>query len=395
MVAALVRPLEGILEDFQELAASLSTGERIMINHYSTARSLVGIAVLLIVALVSAPSSARTQLKNICRIKGQEENVLRGLGLVVGLNGTGEANDAPTMRAIARAMEIMGNPLSAGGQQSGLEELKKIKNVAMVMVTATIPATGTRRGDKIDCYVSALNGKSLDGGRLTFASLQGPNTTDKRVFALCQGQVVVDNSEQPMVGVVQGGCQMEADVFTPFYTEDGYLTLILDSNHANFQTSALIAETINSQYRESLNYSDDSNTAKEEDLCHARDAANIRVRIPEVYRNDPVSFASDILDIKLYEHEPEARVVVNPRSGSIVIGGDVEIGDVIVSHKNIIVEAVADQRFTALDVDQSNDPKLKQMVDQLNSLKVPTVDMIEIIRGIDRNGKLHGRLIVE
>ncbi len=262
--------------------------------------------------------------------------------MVVGLNGTGEANDVPTMRAIARAMEIMGNPLAATGQQSGLEELKKYKNVAMVMVTATIPATGARRGDKIDCYASALNGKSLFGGRLAFASLQGPNTNDKRVFALCQGQIVVDDPEQPMVGVVQNGCQMEADVFTPFYTEDGYLTLILDSNHANFQTSALIAETINSQYRESLNYSgdSDSNSTQEEDLCHARDAANIRVRIPEVYRNDPVSFASDILDIKLYEHEPEARVVINPRSGSIVISGDVEIGDVIVSHKNIIVEAV-------------------------------------------------------
>jgi flagellar P-ring protein precursor FlgI len=365
-------------------------------NHqFSTPHRLAGCAVLLIIALASGPCWARTQLKNICRVKGQEENVLRGLGLVVGLNGTGEANDGPTMRAIARAMEIMGNPLAGNGQQGSLEELKKIKNVAMVMVTATIPATGARRGDRIDCYTSALNGKSLVGGRLAFASLQGPNTNDKRVFALCQGQVIVDDPDQPMVGVVQNGCQMEADVFTPFYTEDGYLTLILDSNHANFQTSALIAETINSQYRESLNYSGDADTVQEEDLCHARDATNIRVRIPEVYRNDPVSFASDILDIKLYEHEPEARVVVNPRSGSIVISGDVEIGDVIVSHKNIIVEAVSDQRFMALDADQSNDPKLKQMVDQLNALKVPTIDMIEIIRGIDRNGKLHGKLIID
>jgi flagellar P-ring protein precursor FlgI len=365
-------------------------------NHqFSTPHRLAGCAVLLIIALASGPCWARTQLKNICRVKGQEENVLRGLGLVVGLNGTGEANDGPTMRAIARAMEIMGNPLAGNGQQGSLEELKKIKNVAMVMVTATIPATGARRGDRIDCYASALNGKSLVGGRLAFASLQGPNTNDKRVFALCQGQVIVDDPDQPMVGVVQNGCQMEADVFTPFYTEDGYLTLILDSNHANFQTSALIAETINSQYRESLNYSGDADTVQEEDLCHARDATNIRVRIPEVYRNDPVSFASDILDIKLYEHEPEARVVVNPRSGSIVISGDVEIGDVIVSHKNIIVEAVSDQRFMALDADQSNDPKLKQMVDQLNALKVPTIDMIEIIRGIDRNGKLHGKLIID
>ncbi len=356
-------------------------------------RTLRWFAIFLVsctVALPSSPAAARTQLKNICRLKGQEENVLRGLGLVVGLNGTGEANDPATMRALAQAMRIMGD-----GEQGGLEELKKIKNVAMVIVTATLPATGARRGDQIDCYVSALNGKSLAGGRLAFASLLGPNTNDKRVYGLCEGQVIVDNPDQPMVGAVIGGCQVEADIFTPFYSEDGYITLILDRNHANFQTAALIAETINSQYRESLNYSEDDKSAPEEDLCHARDAANIRVRIPEVYRNDPVGFASDVLDIKLYEHEPESRVVINPRAGSIVISGDVEIGDVVVSHKNVVVEAVSTEAFAALDVDQTNDPKLKQLVDQLNSLKVPTVDMIEIIRGIDRDGKLHGRLIIE
>ena len=180
---------------------------------------------------------------------------------------------------------------------------------------------------------------------------------------------------------------------TPFTS--GYITLILDRNHANFQTAALVAETINSQYRESLSYADEGHAKEEEDLCQAHDAANIRVRIPEVYRNDPVGFASDVLDIKLYEHEPESRVVVNPRAGSIVIGGDVEIGDVVVSHKNIVVEAVVTESFRAIDVDKSNDPKLQELVNQLNALKVPTIDMIEIIRGIDRNGKLHGRLIID
>jgi flagellar P-ring protein precursor FlgI len=359
---------------------------------YKSSRKLRLIALVVAggLAIPCQPAAARTQLKNICRLKGQEENVLHGLGLVVGLNGTGEPNDPATMRAIARAMKHLGD-----GEQGDLEEFKKIKNVAMVMVTATIPATGARRGDQVDCYLSALNGKSLVGGRLASAALLGPNTNDKRVYGLCSGQVVVDDTEQPMVGVVLGGCQMEADVYTPFFSEDGYITLIVDRNHANFQTAALVAETINGQYRESLNYSEDGKSGEAEDLCHARDAANIRVRIPEVYRNDPVGFASDILDIKLYEHEPESRVVINPRAGSIVISGEVEIGHVVVSHKNIVVEAVPIESFTALDVDQANDPQLKQLVDQLNSLKVPTLDMIEIIRGIDRNGKLHGRLIIE
>jgi flagellar P-ring protein precursor FlgI len=360
---------------------------------------------------LSAPSIASTRLKNICRIKGQEENVLRGMGLVVGLNGTGEANDPPTMRAIARAMEIMGNPLASNGQMSGLDELRRMKNVAMVMVTATVPATGARRGDRLDCFVSAWNGKSLEGGRLAFASLQGPNTQDPRVYALCHGQVTVDNPEQPMVGIVHGGCQMEADIFTPFVSSDGYITLVLDKNHANFQTASEIVYQINqranytaSRQRGVVGTSAESSndetgsaarSAEYEDIVQAIDAANIVVRIPEGWRKDPVGFASDILEVRIEEHEPESRVVINPRAGTIVISGDVEIGDVVVSHKNVVVEAAAPPTFTPIDVDKSGAPKLDELVNQLNSLKVPTADMIEIIRGIERDGKLHGRLIVE
>ena len=171
---------------------------------------------LVLLRLLCSPASATTRLKNICRIKGQEENVLRGYGLVVGLNGTGEAND-PHHHAGHRAVDgNHGQSAVANGQQGGFEELRKIKNAALVMVTATVPATGARRGDQIDCFVSGLNGKSLAGGRLAFASLQGPNTQDQRVYALCQGQVTIDDRDQPMVGVVHGGCQMEADIFTPF-----------------------------------------------------------------------------------------------------------------------------------------------------------------------------------
>jgi flagellar P-ring protein precursor FlgI len=351
------------------------------------------------VATCYVPASASTRLKNICRIKGQEENVLRGMGLVVGLNGTGEANDPMTMRAIARAMEIMGNPtlnrsdayLSLSGQRAGLDELRKIKNVALVMVTATVPATGARRGDHLDCYVSGLNGKSLAGGRLAFAALQGPNTQDARVYALCQGQVTIDDPNQPLVGVVPGGCQMEADIFTPF-VRDGMVTLILDKNHANFQTASDIAQQI---YERMANYETaDSRTMAT--MVRAIDAANIVVRIPEKFSSDPVGFvAYEILETRIVEPEPEARVVINPRAGTIVISGEVEIGDVIVSHNNVVVEAGTVQTFSRIDVDESSEPKLDLLVSQLNSLRVPTSDVIEIIRGIERNGKLHGRLIIE
>src|SRR6476646_7246504 len=124
-------------------------------------RAVLAIAVALSVYTQGTIGYAGTRLKNICRIKGQEENTLHGLGLVVGLSGTGEANDPLTMRAIARSMEILGNPLSMNGQPGNVDDLRKLKNAALVMVSATVPATGARRGDLLDCSVSAINGKSL------------------------------------------------------------------------------------------------------------------------------------------------------------------------------------------------------------------------------------------
>jgi len=342
-------------------------------------------------------AEGRTFLRNICRVKGQEENVLRGLGLVVGLNGTGEVNDAQTMRALSRAMEIMGSPIPQTGLpgqgglsatfkiQGSLAELKKIKNVSLVWVSANVPATGARRGDKLHCSVSAINGKSLEGGRLAFAALKGPNVQDERVYALAEGPIHLDDLSQPLVGRIHNGCQMEEDVFTPF-VEDGRITLVLERNHANFQTATDIAGIIRQTYFQ----------RNPEDI-QAVNAANIVMKIPKIYSNDPVDFISSLLDMQSYTPEPEARVVINERTGSIVISGDVQIGDVVISHRNIVVDA-AEQvpPFTPVDPqEESHSPKLTALVDALTALKVPTADAIDIIKNIERSGKLHGRLIIE
>ena len=108
-----------------------------------------------------------------------------------------------------------------------------------------------------------------------------------------------------------------------------------------------------------MGYSDNVEAKQNIDMVRAIDAANIVVRIPQDYRDDPVGFASDLLDTPIDEPEPESRVVINPRAGTIVISGDVEIGDVIVSHKNVVVEAAAaPARFAAIDVDQSSQPQV-------------------------------------
>jgi flagellar P-ring protein FlgI len=251
-------------------------------------------------------------------------------------------------------------------------------------VTARVPATGARRGDKLDCDVSAINGKSLMGGRLAFAALQGPNVQDRRVYGLAEGQIFVELEEQPLVGRIHDGCQMEEDVFTPFREED-YITLILDKNHANFQTVSEIVNVIRQTHFQN-----------DEDAVKALNAANIRVKVPDAYKYDPVEFISNLLDLQCYTPEPESRVVINQRTGSIVIDGDVQIGDVVISHRNIVVEASQPtQPFAAIDQLQQESAKLQSLVDALNALKVPNADAIEIIKGIDRSGKLHARLIID
>jgi flagellar P-ring protein precursor FlgI len=168
------------------------------------------------------------------------------------------------------------------------------------------------------------------------------------------------------------------------------MTLILDKYHADFLT----ANEIVLRLREQLAYSESGDAKEVEKMVRAIDASNIVVKIPERLMDDPVAFASDLLELRIEDPQTESRVVINPRAGTIVISGDVEIGDVIVSHKNVVVDTET-QTFTPIDVDESSKPKLQNLVDQLNSLNVPTADMIEIIEGIDRNGKLHGKLIIE
>jgi len=348
---------------------------------------------LALAMLAASPLEARTVLKNICRVKGQEENTLHGLGLVVGLAGTGDSGDyLPTMRALARSMELMGNPVNqtAGLRGRELLELKDTKNVALVWVTATVPAAGGRRGDQIDCNVSAISAKSLAGGRLVFSALQGPNVNDARIYALCQGRVHLDDINVPTEGRVHRGARLEEDIFN-VYQKDGKITLVLDQNYADFQVAADVAEMINDQWKYQS-----SDSFRDGYLAHAIDAANVEVTIPAAYQDDVVLFVAQVLSMQILEPQTEARVVINERSGSIVVGEDVEIGSVVVTHKNIVVETGQPTRqFVALESGEDQSPKLKSLVEALDALKVPPQDKIDIIKGLERAGKLHARLIIE
>ena len=342
--------------------------------------------ILLACWALPVPALARTTLRNICRVRGQEEITLQGLGIVAGLDGTGDGgNFLPTVRSLAMMMQLLGTPL---GEQ-GTSELKDAKNVALVIVTATIPAAGARRGDKIDCTLSAISAKSLAGGHLLLTPLTGPLPQQNPVvFALAEGPLTLDNETLLTTARIHGGCRLAEDFFNPF-SENGQVTLVVDKDYAGFQVTQEIAEVINTR-RELLG-------GGEQTLAKAIDQVNVEVTIPAAYRDHLVQFVSEILSLEMLELRTGSRVVIRERSGTIVIDGDVEIGPVLVTHKGVVVETggASANEFVAVDSRSEENPKLKALLAALNAIRVPPEDKIEIIKALHRNGKLYAELIIE
>ena len=347
-------------------------------------------SVLLLVLIVGASSAAaagRLTLKSICHVKGQEENSLQGLGIVVGLKGTGDSGSyLPTIRSLSKIMTVMGD---APGHNA-LAELKDTKNVALVTVTAVIPAGGAREGDKVDCVISSIgSAKSLAGGRLFLTPMIGPDHLNPRVYGLAEGPITLEGTSITTTGRIHSGCRLEEDFFNVF-TKDDKITLVLEKNHADFQVAQDIAELIDSQLR--------LQSSSTTPLAHAINQGNIEVVIPPQYRENPVAFVAQVLALPILEPRTGARVVINERTGSIIISGDVEIGAVAVTHRNIVIEtggASAVRPFVPVDPVESNAPKLKSLVEALNAIHAPADDIIDIIKGLNRDGKLHAQLLIE
>ena len=136
------------------------------------------------------------RIKDICRLKGQEENTLQGLGLVVGLKGTGDGGDIkPMVRALSVVMQKMGGQVASDIQGRLLEkEMANAKNVALVFVEVTVPPSGAQQGDKLSCKVSAIGAKSLEGGNLMLTHLLGPRADRPVVYGLASGPIVIDSA---------------------------------------------------------------------------------------------------------------------------------------------------------------------------------------------------------
>ncbi len=344
----------------------------------------LSLPIVLALALLAVPASAGTKLETLCRIKGQEDNTLQNMGLVVGLKGTGDGKFTPTHRTLATMMQRMGVPVA-------VEELKDAKNVAMVLVTATVPPTGARQGDRIDCVVSTVGScVDLTGGRLVLTPMLGPvPSRNGEVFALAEGDVTIENSELLTKGKVHAGCRLEHE-FRYNYIKDNKITLVLKPQYAEFCVAQEVAEMINGPQ---ILYQNNSRL-----VAQALDAVTIEVEIPGQYLADPVHFVTQLLQLEMTAVPVGPRVVINERAGIIGFRGDVEIAPVAISHRNIVVEtgtATGNGPFVAVDPSDPQNPQLKNLVSSLNAINVPTSDIIEIIKLLDANGALAGEVIFQ
>lgn len=344
---------------------------------------------LLIPLLVCAATAhADHRIGDICRIKGQEENGLHGIGLVVGLKGTGDGDSKATMRALAQYMGLLGHRV--GNSQSGqpdIVELKNAKNVALVYVSAIIPAGGAQQGDNLECSVSAMSAKSLDGGELMLTELYGPLPGDQAIYAIARGRISIDDSAKPQVGRIPLGCQLERKIENEF-VRNGKLTLVLNKDHAAFQTTHDVETAINQE----------SDLAKS---ARAIDQLQVEVTIPRIYADSPAEFASILLSKRLLPPPVDTRVIINERKQMLSIGADVEINPVAIMHKNRLIQVGETTENQAVEFNTRGDltseakPKLKSLVDALNALKVPAADVIDIIKMLKHKRALFGELIIE
>lgn len=361
---------------------------------------------------IATPLSAELRIKHVCNIKGQEENTLQGMGLVVGLKGTGDADVSPTLRALARAMHHMGNTISKGPKgDDNLLELKNAKNVALVFVTATVPAQGARQGTALNCSINAISAKSLAGGYLLTTALVGPEPGNPRVYGFAQGPLTIEDPARPVSASIHSGCRLEED-FDNQFLKDNKFTLVLNRNHASFAMAQEIEQTVNNVRARLENRSPGATggsmnrtsagrgSRSTGNWAKAIDQVNVEVQIPTYELDNPVSFIGMILDEPLINRHSDPRVVINERTGAIVVGADVEIGPVVVKHKAFVIETAGANSippWVAVDATSNSaaTTKLKNLVDALNALKAPSDDIIDIIKSLEASGHLYGRIVTE
>ncbi|MBL8713775.1 MAG: flagellar basal body P-ring protein FlgI [Alphaproteobacteria bacterium] len=355
-------------------------------------------------APMTAGTAGTTRIKDIVEIEGVRDNMLVGYGLVVGLNGTGDSlNNSPfTQQSLIGMLERLGVNVR--------DEKLNTKNIAAVMVTGTLPPF-TNQGARIDVSISALgDAKSLQGGTLLVTPLLG---ADSQVYAVAQGPVAIagfsakgDSASVtqniPTGGRIAAGAIVEREI--PF-TLAGMTTTRLALRNPDFTTARRVASAINGHLK--------FNAAS------ADNAASVTLNVPPGYNAGIVNLITDIEQLRV-SPDQMARVVIDERSGVIVMGKDVRISTVALAQGNLTIritetpqvsqpnafaqegETVVVPR-TEMQVDKDEDKKitvlqtgvsLQTLVASLNALGVGPRDIITILQSIKAAGALQAEIEV-
>lgn len=360
-----------------------------MMNHL---RHIVVAALLLTLA---SSTFASTQVRNVCSLKGSEHAVLNGYGIVVGLNGTGDGDFGPAheilLADIQRKISATATP----------DQIADSDSIALVSVRAVVPVDGLRSGvDRLDVSVMAINdAESLKGGVLLDAALFGPGENSK-IYSVASGNIVLEDEEQPRSGkVVQGGIAVR-DIASNNLDANNRLTLVLQQNKASWELASYIAQTINGV----MVLGDDP------PIAEAKDAKNVVVQVPNEALPNLADFIRQIMVTTLDSElaAAGARVLINRKEGTIAMTKDVALSPVVISHKGLTIQIlkpepeedednprVENNTFGALDPNDQGGPRLRQLLDALNTLNVPIDDRIAIIKNIHELGVLHAELIYQ
>ena len=365
-------------------------------------------ATLLISGLTSAFAD---RLKDLTSIAGVRSNQLVGYGIVVGLAGSGDGGNGLTKQSLQSMVSQFGLVTDVANITAA--------NAAAVMVTAEMPAF-VKTGQRLDVTISAIGGaKSLRGGTLLMTPLLG---ADGETYAVAQGNLAVgglgvtgnDGSSLtvniPTVGRIPGGASVERMVETPFQTLDN---IILNLHQSDFSTSIKVADAINEVFGPAV--------------AIPLDSSSIKVRAP----SDPgqkVSFVSLLQDIEVDPARPAAKVIVNARSGTIVIGGDVRVTPAVVTHGSLTVKVKEDKQVikgdptvttteagatvtpggettvddTTLEVEEETarafvfdtGVELSDIVDAINAVGAGASDLVEILTALREAGALRAEIII-
>ncbi|MGA7180222.1 MAG: flagellar basal body P-ring protein FlgI [Thiobacillaceae bacterium] len=352
--------------------------------------------------IAACPLIAKAErIKDLATVQGVRPNQLIGYGLVVGLDGSGDqTTQTPfTVQSVANMLTQMGVNIPQGTSM-------QLKNVAAVMVTANLPPF-SQPGELIDVTVSSMgNAKSLRGGTLLMTPLKG---ADNQIYAMAQGNVLVGGAgasangskvqvNQLSVGRIPGGASVERQVATSL-GQPGYIQLELAS--ADFTTASRVVEAIN-QLR-------GASTAS------AIDGRVIRVKAPSG-SNERVAFMADIENITINPGEGSARVILNPRTGSVVMNQAVMLDPCAVAHGNLSVvvstEPVISQpnalssgqtvSTARSQVEIRQEPgqvmmlkggaALSDVVKALNTIGATPQDLLAILQALKAAGALHADL---